>query len=100
MCIRDRVLGDDKTKVAAGNLSMIFGEDWGYVIDYRSCRVLSGVEQMFSVRPDVIRPQFLAMDASPDFFLMNDGKIYRMYQKQGQTMFEMCIRDRSCTLFL
>lgn len=81
------VLGDDKTKVAAGNLSMIFGEDWGYVIDYRSCRVLSGVEQMFSVRPDVIRPQFLAMDASPDFFLMNDGKIYRMYQKQGQTMF-------------
>lgn len=77
----------DTYKFAAGNLTMLFGEDWGYVIDYRSCRVISGVEQMFSTTPAVIRPQFLGMDASPNFFLMNDGKIHRMYQSQGQTLF-------------
>lgn len=80
-------LGDEKIKVVAGNLSMVFGEDWGYVIDYRSCRMISDIEQIFATKPDAIRPQYLAMDATPNFFLMNDGKVHRMYQSEGQTLF-------------
>ncbi len=76
-------------KVAAGNMTMIFGEDWGYVIDYRSCRVLTDIEQMFATRPAVIRPQVLAnyIEKNSTFVLINDGKVYRMHQDQGQTLF-------------
>lgn len=76
-------------KVAAGNMTMIFGKDWGYVIDYRSCRVLADIEQMFATRPAVIRPQVLAnyIEKNSTFVLINDGKIYRMHQDQGQTLF-------------
>ncbi len=76
-------------KVAAGNMTMLFGEDWGYVIDYRSCRVISGIEQMFMTAPAVIRPQVLAnnIEQTSTFVLINDGKIYRMYQSEGQTVF-------------
>ncbi len=81
-------IGDEQTKVTAGNLCMVFGEDWGYVLDYRSCEVLSDMEQMFSVHPDKIRPQVLAKEEnSPNFYLMNDGKLHRMYQDKGQTAF-------------
>lgn len=76
-------------KVAASNMTMVFGEDWGYVIDYRSFRVLSDMEQMFAMRPAVIRPQVLAsyIERNYNFALINDGKIYRMHLEQGQTLF-------------
>ncbi|WP_292270652.1 PKD-like family lipoprotein [Butyricimonas sp.] len=79
--------GDESVNVAAGNLSMLFGEDWGYVIDYRTMRVISDIEQVFGTRPEVIRPQYLAMEQSPNFMLINDGKMYRMYQNEGQNLF-------------
>lgn len=95
-------IGDEIQNVAAGNLSVVFGEDWGYVIDYRSLRVISGVEQLFADKPEVIRPQVLAK--SPNFYFMNDGKIYRMYQTQGQTSFGLAYitpdgGDYDCSFF-
>lgn len=76
-------------KVAAGNMTMVFGEDWGYVINYRSCRLITEIEQMFMTRPEVIRPQVLAnyIENSSVFVLINNGMIYRMHQDKGQTLF-------------
>lgn len=82
-----QVSDDESFNVAAGNISMIFGEDWGYVVDFRSLRVLSTVDEMFLTKPDVIRPQVLASVTSPNFLLMNDGKVHRMSQNKGQTLF-------------
>ena len=79
--------GDVSTRYEAGNMTMLFGEDWGYSIDFRSGKVSASVEQMFSTRPDVIKPQVLASEQSPNFFLMNDGVVYRMQFGNGQTLF-------------
>lgn len=79
--------GDVATRYEAGNMTMLFGEDWGYVIDFRSSKVSAAIDQMFSTRPDVIRPQVLASEQSPNFFLMNDGIIYRLKLGEGQTLF-------------
>ena len=82
-----QVSNDESFNVAAGNMSMVFGEDWGYVVDFRSLRVLSTIDEMFSTKPEVIRPQVLASVTSPNFLLMNDGKVHRMSQNKGQTLF-------------
>ena len=78
--------GDVSTRYEAGNMTMLFGEDWGYLIDFRSGKVSASIDQMFYTRPDVIKPQVLASEQSPNFFLMNNGLVYRM-QLGKQTLF-------------
>ena len=79
--------GDVSIRYEAGNMTMLFGEDWGYVIDFRSAQVSSSIDQMFSTKPDVIRPQALISEQSGKFFLINDGRVYRMQLAEGQTLF-------------